>query len=108
LTPPISPRRWAVLVELSVMEQRYQAIQVVVQDGRKVTEVAEHLGVSRQSVHAWIVRYEAGRQVPQDVFARGLYRAALQFGFEMGTGVRTYVPATTPYLLAAFYPPRRA
>ena len=32
----------------------------VVQDGWKVTEVAERLGVSRQSVHAWIVRYEQG------------------------------------------------
>jgi transposase len=49
-----------VLVELSVMEQRYQAVLAVVQDGWKVTEVAERLGVSRQSVHAWIARYEAG------------------------------------------------
>ena len=48
------------LVELSVMEQRYQAVLAVVQDGWQVTEVAERLGVSRQSVHAWIVRYEAG------------------------------------------------
>jgi transposase InsO family protein len=42
------------------MEQRYQAVLAVVQDGWKVTEVAERLGVSRQTVHAWIVRYEAG------------------------------------------------
>jgi transposase InsO family protein len=49
-----------VLVELSVMEQRYQAVLAVVQDGWKVTEVAQRLGVSRQSVHAWIARYEAG------------------------------------------------
>ena len=48
------------LVELSVMEQRYQAVLAVVQDGWKVTEVAGRLGVSRQSVHAWICRYEAG------------------------------------------------
>ena len=48
------------LVELSVMEQRYQAVLAVVQDGWKVVEVAERLGVSRQSVHAWIVRYEQG------------------------------------------------
>jgi uncharacterized protein YjcR len=43
-----------VLVELSVMELRYQAVLVVVQDGWKVTEVAERLGVSRQSVHTWM------------------------------------------------------
>lgn len=48
------------LVELSVMEQRYQAVVAVVQDGWKVTEVAARLGVSRQSVHAWIARYEQG------------------------------------------------
>jgi transposase len=49
-----------VLVELSVMEQRYQAVLAVVQDGWKVVEVARRLEVSRQSVHAWIARYEAG------------------------------------------------
>jgi len=49
-----------VLVELSVMEQRYQAVLAVVQDGWKVTEVAERLGVSRQSIHNWIARYEQG------------------------------------------------
>ena len=48
------------LVELSVMEQRYQAVMAVVQDGWKVTEVADRLGVARQSVHNWIARYEAG------------------------------------------------
>jgi transposase InsO family protein len=48
------------LVELSVMEQRYQAVLAVVQDGWKITEVAERLGVTRQAVHKWIARYEAG------------------------------------------------
>ena len=48
------------LVEISVMEQRYQAVMAVVQDAWKVTEVAERLGVSRQAVHRWIARYEAG------------------------------------------------
>jgi transposase len=49
-----------VLVELSVMEQRYQAVLAVIQDGWRVVEVARRLGVSRQSVHSWIARYEAG------------------------------------------------
>ena len=48
------------LVELSVMEQRYQAVLAVMQDGWKVSEVAARLGVSRQSVHNWITRYEHG------------------------------------------------
>jgi transposase InsO family protein len=48
------------LVELSVMEQRYQAVMAVIQDGWKITEVADRLGVTRQAVHKWIARYEAG------------------------------------------------
>ncbi len=39
------------------------------------------------------------RQVPQEVFTNGPYRAAMQFGFELGTGVRTYLPSSVPYLL---------
>jgi transposase InsO family protein len=49
-----------VLVELSVMEQRYQAVLAVVQDGWKIVEVADRLGVSRQTIHNWIARYEQG------------------------------------------------
>lgn len=40
-------------------EQRYQAVLAVISDGRTVSEVAAQWGVSRQSVHAWLVRYEA-------------------------------------------------
>ncbi len=47
------------LVELSVVEQRYRAV-LEVAAGVPVTEVAERFGVSRQSVHAWVRRYEAG------------------------------------------------
>jgi transposase len=47
------------LVELSVMEQRYQAVLAVVQDGCTITEIAQRVGVSRQTVHAWIRRYQA-------------------------------------------------
>lgn len=38
------------LVELSVMEQRYQAVLAVTQDGWRVVEVAHRMGVSRQTV----------------------------------------------------------
>jgi len=48
-----------VLVELSVMEQRYRAV-LEVEAGCPVTEVAARHGVSRQSVHAWVRRYRAG------------------------------------------------
>jgi transposase InsO family protein len=44
------------LWELSVVEQRYRAV-LEVGIGVPVTEVAERYGVSRQSVHTWLVRY---------------------------------------------------
>jgi transposase len=47
------------LVELSVVEQRYRAV-LDVRAGVPVTEVAGRVGVSRQSVHAWVRRYEVG------------------------------------------------
>jgi transposase len=47
------------LVEVSVVEQRYRAV-LEVRAGVPVTEVAARSGVSRQSVHAWVRRYEQG------------------------------------------------
>ncbi len=41
-------------------EQRYQAVLAVIGEGGAVSEVAGRWGVSRQSVHAWLARYEAG------------------------------------------------
>ena len=40
-------------------EQRYQAVLAVIADGRSVTEVAAQWRVSRQTLHAWLARYEA-------------------------------------------------
>ena len=47
------------LVEVSVVEQRYRAV-LEVKAGVPVTEAAARAGVSRQSVHAWLRRYEQG------------------------------------------------
>ena len=41
------------------MEQRYQAVLGVIADGRTVGEVAGQFGVSRQTVHSWLRKYEA-------------------------------------------------
>ena len=49
-----------VLRELSVVEQRYQAVLAVIEDGLSVTEVAAKVGVSRQTVHSWLSRYAQG------------------------------------------------
>jgi transposase len=46
------------LVELSVVEQRYQAVLAVIRDGVSVVEVASRFGVSRQAVHRWLRWYE--------------------------------------------------
>src|SRR5436309_11830191 len=44
--------------ELSVGEQRYQAVMAVLSGGRTVTEVARDGEVSRQTLHGWLARYE--------------------------------------------------
>jgi transposase InsO family protein len=44
--------------ELSVGEQRYKAVMAVLSGGRTVTEVARDGEVSRQTLHAWLARYE--------------------------------------------------
>jgi len=45
--------------ELSVAEQRYQAVLAVISDGLSISQVASKVGVSRQTLHAWLARYEA-------------------------------------------------
>jgi transposase len=44
--------------ELSMGQQRYQAVMAVLSGGRTVTEVARDWAVSRQTLHAWLARYE--------------------------------------------------
>ena len=48
------------LVELSMTEQRYQAVLAVLADGLSVSEVAAKVGVSRQTLHGWLRRYADG------------------------------------------------
>lgn len=42
-------------------EQRYQAVLAVISDGLSISQVAEKVkvGVSRQTLHTWLARYEA-------------------------------------------------
>jgi hypothetical protein len=42
---------------------------------------------------------EAKRLIPAEVFGRGPVAGAYRFGVELGSGVRTYVPAAAPYVL---------
>jgi transposase-like protein len=45
--------------EMSVAEQRYQAVLAVISDGLSVSQVASKVGVSPQTLHSWVARYEA-------------------------------------------------
>ena len=45
------------LVELGLVELRYQAVLEVVNQGATVTDVAARFGVTRQTVHRWLRRY---------------------------------------------------
>ena len=44
------------LLELTVAEQRFNAVMEVLRDGLTVIEVADRYGVSRQTVHGWLRR----------------------------------------------------
>jgi transposase-like protein len=48
------------LREMSVAEQRYQAVLAVIEDGLDVTEAAAKAGVTRQTLHSWLSRYADG------------------------------------------------
>jgi len=43
---------------MSVSEQRYKAVQAVLADGQTVMQVARDWGVSRQTIHGWLAKYE--------------------------------------------------
>ncbi|GAA1905477.1 hypothetical protein GCM10009716_14220 [Streptomyces sodiiphilus] len=58
------------------------------------------LAVARDAGLLRIRLPQNARQIPQDVLQRHLFRGSWQFGFELGTGVRTYVSASLPYVLA--------
>jgi transposase InsO family protein len=69
LTPPPGLLSWLrgpgeevgrVLVELTMVEQRYDAVKEVIADGLTVVEVAERYGVARQTVRTWIRLYREG------------------------------------------------
>jgi transposase InsO family protein len=47
-------------MELSKVEQRYDAVLAVIRDGLTISEAALAYGVSRQTVYRWMRRYEEG------------------------------------------------
>jgi len=44
---------------MRVAEQRYLAVLAVIADGHDVTAAAQQWGVTRETLHSWIDRYEA-------------------------------------------------
>lgn len=45
------------LVELSMVEQRYQAVREVLDAGATITDVAQRYGIDRRTLHRWLTRY---------------------------------------------------
>lgn len=58
------------------------------------------LGAARELGLIRVPLPQNARQIPQEVLRIRLRRGAMRFGFELGTGVRTYVSASSPYVLA--------
>jgi transposase len=50
----------AMLIELSMVEQRYLAVREVLDTGATITQVAAQYGVDRRTLHRWLTRYANG------------------------------------------------
>jgi transposase len=50
--------------ELSLAEQRYQAVLAVISDGLSISQVAEKVGVSRQTLLSWLAHGPRGAGGP--------------------------------------------
>ncbi len=48
------------LKDISKMEQRYDAVTMVMRDGFSITDIAAKFNVSRQTVYRWLAKYEEG------------------------------------------------
>ncbi len=48
------------LKDISKMEQRYDAVTMVMRDGFSITEIAAKFNVTRQTVYRWLAKYEEG------------------------------------------------
>lgn len=55
-----------VLVELGLLEQRYQAVLEVLHNASTVTDVAVRFGSARQTLHRWLRRYAADQERVDD------------------------------------------
>ena len=70
------------LVELGLVEQLYQAVLEVLNDGAAVVDVARRYGVARQTVHEWLGRYAVTRKVDSSgnvCFAGTSYRVGSKY-----------------------------
>ena len=67
------------LVELGLVEQRYQAVLEVLNDGATVTDVARRYGVARQTVHEWLRKYAAEGLGGWRIGRRGRCRARIRW-----------------------------
>jgi hypothetical protein len=83
---------WLMTVILPALEFQAQVVIVIIVAS---AAAARDFGFARFRLP------QNDRQVPETVFANGPAKAALQFGFELGTGVRTKVTTSSPYLVVA-------
>ncbi|HEX7162047.1 MAG TPA: helix-turn-helix domain-containing protein [Trebonia sp.] len=103
------------LWELSVTGQRYLAVLEVLA-GVPVAEVAERYGVSRQSIHTWLVRYRDESQAgPADADTLGRRASTHERRLDDAGFPDQFVPTErsavigfdpNPGLSAAFWPER--
>jgi hypothetical protein len=88
-----------ILVELSIMEQRYHAVMEVISDA-PVTEVAGRYGVTRQAVHNWLAKHRTEAMMSSRPCADGsdLRAGAAAQTFLIAACARVYVAGGNAWL----------
>ena len=88
-----------------MVEQRYQAVLAVIADGLDVKTAADKTGVSRQTLHSWLARYEADGPGGFGRVASAAFVSASDAGRGRGGGARV---ASSASVLGAAADPVRA
>lgn len=78
------------LLKLSKVEQRYDAVVAVLRDGLRVSEVAEKFGVLRDTVYVWLARSEAGGLEALADRSHGPRRSPLRMAEELAAAIKDF------------------
>lgn len=79
-----------------MVKERYQAVLAVIGDGLSISQVAGKVGVSRQTLHTWLVRYEAQGLDGLTIGRTGRCRVRIRRAVRRDSAGRSSQPTRSP------------